>query len=174
MGHAFALRRSLPGFRARIRASMFPPNGNVLKYWWCYCERQGIIHSPGSLFDIKVLLIISLLLLLSVWILHYYCVICIVNSSKVQQFQLNCTLILGFQYEITVVNNKIRPLCRYIDSFPNSLKKPSWISTNILLGVALFWFRRSIIYCAISVMKTDDNFKWLKMLQYCFHFISLQ
>ena len=104
LGHAFALRRSPPGFRAQIHASMFLPSGNVLKYWWCYCERRGIIHSPGSLFDIKELLIISLLLLLSVWILHYYCVICIVNSSKVQQFQLNCTLILGFQYEITAVS----------------------------------------------------------------------
>lgn len=113
-----------------------------------------------------MLLIISLLLLLSVWVLRYYCVICILNSSKVQQFQLNCTLILGFQYKITVVNSKIRPLCRYIDSFPNSLKKPSWISTNILLEVALFWFRSSIICCAISVRETDDNFKWLKMLQY--------
>ena len=50
-----------------------------------------------------MLLIISLLLLLSVWVLRYYCVICILNSSKVQQFQLNCTLILGFQYKITVV-----------------------------------------------------------------------
>lgn len=108
-------------FRAGIHVSFFPQRRNVLKPVVLQWGRRNY-KFPGSLFGLKVLLIISLLLL-SVWILCYYCVICIVNSSQVQQFQLNCTVISGFQYEITAVNNKIRPLCRYIDSFPNSFKK---------------------------------------------------